>query len=87
MAAAPPGMYQVHLGGGNTACEANELAISLALRHYARDHKVAPGSLCVLGFQHSSHGRSTAALSASCHHANPSGLPAFPWPKADYPQL
>ena len=31
MVATPPGMVQVHLGGGNTATEANEMAMHAAL--------------------------------------------------------
>lgn len=43
--------------------------------------------LCVVGFNNSNHGSSTAALSFSSVDANPHGLPAFPWPKAEFPRL
>lgn len=33
---APQGMVQVHLGGGSTGAEANELAISAALTKFAK---------------------------------------------------
>jgi 4-aminobutyrate aminotransferase/(S)-3-amino-2-methylpropionate transaminase len=84
---APKGMVQVHLGGGNTGAEANELALAVALRHYAKTHNVGVGSLCVLGFDNSNHGQTTGTLSCSSVEANPDRLPAFPWPKAEYPQL
>lgn len=32
---APEGMTEVHFGGGSTGTEANELAVSVAMRHYA----------------------------------------------------
>lgn len=87
MPAAPKEMVQVHLGGGSTGAEANELALSAALRHFARDHSVDVGSLCVMGFDNSNHGQTTGTLSCSSTDANPDNLPAFPWPKAEYPQL
>ena len=87
MPAAPKGMVQVHLGGGNTATEANELALAVALKHYAKTHNTNVGSPCVLGFDNSNHGQSTGTLSCSSTDANPEKLPAFPWPKAEYPQL
>jgi len=43
--------------------------------------------LCVVGFNNAHHGSSTATLSVSSADANPHGLPAFPWPKAEFPQL
>lgn len=87
MPAAPRGMYQVHLGGGNTGAEANELAMSVALTQYSRTHGVDLGKLCVVGFDNSHHGSTTATLSCSSLAANPHGLPAFPWPKAQFPQI
>jgi 4-aminobutyrate aminotransferase / (S)-3-amino-2-methylpropionate transaminase len=56
MPAAPSGMVQVHLGGGSTGAEANELALAVALRHFAKAHNAEVGSLCVLGFDNSNHG-------------------------------
>jgi 4-aminobutyrate aminotransferase/(S)-3-amino-2-methylpropionate transaminase len=41
----------------------------------------------VLGFDNSHHGDSTACLSVSSADANPNNLPAFPWPRAPFPQL
>jgi 4-aminobutyrate aminotransferase/(S)-3-amino-2-methylpropionate transaminase len=84
---APKDMVQVHLGGGSTGAEANELAIAAAFTKYAQDHKVSVSGLQVLGFDNSNHGQTTATLSCSSTDANSEGLPAFPWPKADYPQL
>jgi 4-aminobutyrate aminotransferase-like enzyme len=72
MEAAPNGMNQVHLGGGSTGTEANELALSVAMRHYAKQHGVTDlGSLCVLGFNNGIHGNSTGTLSCSSVDANP----------------
>ena len=87
MGSAPKGLNQVHLGGGRTAAEANELAIAVALKHYAEDNNMSVGQLCVLGFDNSHHGSTTATLSCSSTQANVHGLPAFPWPKAEFPQL
>ena len=87
MPAAPFGLNQVHIGGGNTAAEANELAMSVALEHYSKAHNVALNKLCVVGFNNSYHGSTTATLSVSSADANCHGLPAFPWPKAEFPQL
>jgi len=56
MPVAPKEMYQVHLGGGSTGAEANELAIAAALDHYAKAHNTEVGNLCVLGFDNSNHG-------------------------------
>ena len=36
MLAAPQGLVQVHLGGGGSAAEANELAMAVALESFAR---------------------------------------------------
>ena len=38
MPAAPKGMVQVHLGGGSTGAEANELAVAAAFRHSSKVH-------------------------------------------------
>jgi len=84
---APEGMVQVHLGGGSTGAEANELAISAALTKFAKAKGTSVSGLSVLGFDNSNHGQTTATLSCSGPDANPEGLPAFPWPKGDYPQL
>jgi 4-aminobutyrate aminotransferase/(S)-3-amino-2-methylpropionate transaminase len=40
-----------------------------------------------LGFNNGFHGLTTATLSFSSVDANPNNLPAFPWPKAEFPQL
>lgn len=87
MGSAPKGQVQVHLGAGKTAAEANELAVAVALQHYAEDNNMTVGQLCVLGFDNAHHGSTTATLSFSATDANVAGLPAFPWPKAEYPQL
>jgi hypothetical protein len=42
---APKGMVQVHLGGGSTGAEANELAIAAAFMKYAEDHSVPVAGL------------------------------------------
>ena len=87
MPVAPKGMVQVHLGGGSTGAEANELALAVALKQYAKAHKIDVGKLCVMGFDNSNHGQTTGTLSCSSTDANPDKMPAFPWPKAEYPQL
>lgn len=38
MIGAPPGLNQVHLGAGGSATEANELAMTVALQHFSRQH-------------------------------------------------
>lgn len=54
---APPGMPQVHLGGGASANGANELALSVAIRHFAKDHGLESAhKVCALGFDNSQHG-------------------------------
>ena len=85
MKVAPEGMLQVHLGGGRSATEANELAMHKALNWYAKEHNRERDSLCVLGFNNSHHGSSTATLSASSPHSNPQNLPTYSWPIADFP--
>ena len=70
MAAAPNGLNQVHLGGGSTQNEANELAMSVALNHFAREHNTDVTNCYVLGFKNSHHGSSTACLSVSSAAAN-----------------
>jgi len=80
-------MTQVHLSGGNTSAEANELAMSVALTQFSADHGIDKSKLCVLGFDNSFHGSTTATLSCSSLDVNTNNLPAFPWPKAEFPQL
>jgi 4-aminobutyrate aminotransferase/(S)-3-amino-2-methylpropionate transaminase len=87
MPAAPNGLNQIHLGGGSTAAEANELAMTVALQNFSAQSGKAVKDLYVLGFDNSHHGSTTATLSVSGAAANPHKLPAFPWPKAPYPQL
>lgn len=82
---APPGMNQVHLGGGSSATEANELALTVALNHYAKEHNHTDmRTLSVLGFDNSYHGNSNLTLSCSSQDASPS-LPRMPWAKAAFP--
>jgi len=85
MPAAPKGLMQVHFGGGSSATEANESAIAVALTQYSKAHGKSVNKLCVVGFDNSHHGSSTATLSASSERANPNNLPAFSWPKAEFP--
>ena len=80
-------MTQVHLGGGNTAAEANELALSAALTQFSADQGIDLSKLSVLGFDNSFHGSTTATLSCSSPAVNSHNLPAFPWPKGEFPQL
>ncbi len=88
MPSAPLGQACVHLGAGSTGTEANELAVAVAMKHYAKTHGVdSMSKLCVVGFNNSNHGDSTAALSFSSVDANSKDLPAFPWPKAEFPKL
>lgn len=88
MPSAPPGLGQVHLGGGATGAEANELAAAVAMKKFAAKNGVASMSaLCVVGFDNSNHGTTTGTLSFSSAGANPDGLPAFPWPKAEFPKM
>lgn len=61
--------------------------MAAALKHFAKANNTTLGSLCVMGFDNSNHGQTTATLSCSSTEANPDKLPAFPWPKAEYPQL
>ena len=76
-------------GGGAAGTMANEWAVAVAMKHYARKHlgKETLDGLCAVGFNNSNHGYSTAALSFSSVEANPKGLPAFPWPKAEFPKM
>ena len=87
MKVAPEGMLQVHLGGGRSATEANELAMHSALNWFSKEHNADRDSLSVLGFSNSHHGNSTATLSASSPDSNPHSLPTYGWPIADFPQL
>lgn len=90
MKAAPAGCTQVFFTGGQTGADANEAALSTAIKHHAmangnNEHNV--GQLVAIGFDNSNHGQTTGCLSVSSADANPNKLPAFPWPKAEYPQL
>jgi acetylornithine/succinyldiaminopimelate/putrescine aminotransferase len=85
MTVAPKGMLQVHLGGGRSATEANELAMNSALTWFSKEHKKEKESLSVLGFSNAHHGTSTPTLSASSLASNPNNLPTFGWPTADFP--
>ena len=87
MPAAPKGMVQVHLGGGSTGAEANELAVAAAFRESSKRTGLPVNKLVAVGFDNSNHGSTTGTLSFSSNEANPNGLPAFPWPKAPFPQL
>jgi len=82
MPAAPRGMVQVHLGGGSTGAEANELAVAAAFKHSSKVHGLPINKLVAVGFDNSHAGNTTGTLSFSSTAANPNGLPAFPWPKA-----
>lgn len=44
MPTAPPGLGQVHLGGGATAAEANELAAAVAMKKFAARNGVGAAS-------------------------------------------
>mgnify|MGYP001036353150 FL=1 len=87
MPAAPKGMVQVHLGGGSDGAEANELAVAAAFRHTNKVHGTPFNKIVAVGFDNSHAGNTTGSLSFSATAANPNGLPAFPWPKAQFPQL
>lgn len=88
MPCAPPGMTQVYFGAGTSCTMANETCVAAAMQHYAKAHGVdSMSKLCVVGFNNSNHGHSTAALSFSSVDANPHNLPAFPWPKAEFPKM
>lgn len=87
MPTAPQHMTQVHLGGGSSAAEANELAMTVALSHFCKKHNKDMSEVFVLGTTHSHHGNTTATLSVSDSSANPHKLPAFPWPKIPFPSL
>jgi 4-aminobutyrate aminotransferase-like enzyme len=57
MTSAPKSGAHVHLGGGSTGTEANELAVAVAMKHYAKAHGVdSMSKLCVVGFNNSNHG-------------------------------
>ena len=57
MQAAPQNMKQVHLGGGQSREEANELAISVALKQYMKKNGVEDRKqVTVLGFNNANHG-------------------------------
>lgn len=90
MKVAPAGCTQVFFSGGQTGADANEAAIATAFKHHAMANGIAEcdiGQLVAIGFDNSNHGQTTGCLSVSSADANPNKLPAFPWPKAEYPQL
>ena len=88
MPAAPKGLSQVNLGGGQTSAEANELAIAAALKAFAAVHNISDlSTVCVAAFDNANHGSTTGTLSVSSPEVNSHGLPAFPWPKLAFPQL
>lgn len=88
MKVTPPGCTQFFVSGGQTGADANEAALATALRHHAMTHGIEDMSqLVAIGFDNSNHGQTTGCLSVSSADANPNKLPAFPWPKAEYPQL
>ena len=62
------------------------MAMSVAMRHYANKHNITqPGSMCIVGFDNALHGRTSATLSVSSLDANPDKLPAYDWPRAEFP--
>lgn len=83
--AAPKGMVQLNLAGGNTQSEANEAAVAVAFQKYAKENNVAVNKLVAVSFEKSNHGNTTGALSFSSKEANFNNAPAFPWPKAEIP--
>lgn len=85
--AAPRGMVQVHLAGGNTQSEANEAAVAVAFQKFAKENEVSVNKLVAVGFEGSRHGTTTGALSFSSVEANTYKSPAFPWPKAEFPKM
>jgi 4-aminobutyrate aminotransferase/(S)-3-amino-2-methylpropionate transaminase len=85
---APLGQTFVHFAEGSTATDANELAASVAMKHYAKAHGIEDmGKVSVVGFNNSHHGDSTTTLSFSSDDANPEGKTAFPWPRAEFPKM
>ena len=88
MAFAPIGQTYVHFASGSTITDANDLAVSVAMKNYAKAHGIEDmGKLSVVGFNNSNHGTSTTTMSFSSDDANPEGLPAFPWPRAEFPKM
>lgn len=59
--------------------------MAAAFRHSSRVHDLPVNKLVAVGFDNSNHGNTTGALSFSSKEANVNGLPAFPWPKAQFP--
>lgn len=85
---APLGQTCVHFAAGSTATDANELAASVTMKHYAKQHGIEDmGKVSVVGFNNSHHGDSTTTLSFSSDDANPEGKTAFPWPRAEFPKM
>lgn len=85
---APIGQTYVHFASGSTITDANDLAVSVAMKNYAKAHGIEDmGKLSVVGFNNSNHGTSTTTMSFSSDDANPEGLPAFPWPRAEFPKM
>ena len=85
MQAAPEGLTEVYLTDG-LGTLANETAIKLALLKYQEWHG-DNDNLSVLGFQHSVHGRSLGATSASGTSKVRSSQPTYDWPTASLPNL
>lgn len=56
--------------------------MNAALNFYAKRHNVDRESLCVMGFDNSAHGNSTATMSVSSTWVNPNNKPTFDWPVA-----
>lgn len=86
MPVAPQGTGSVFLANGSIT-QANEIAISTALWHYAQKHSKDLSSLQVLGFENGSHGQSVATLSCSDKAINKFNLPTYDWPVAPWPKL
>lgn len=86
MPVAPKGMHNIFLADGSTT-NANEIAITNAMMHYAKKHRKDFSSLQVLGFEHGSHGQSVATLSCSDKAVNRHNLPTYNWPIAPWPKL
>ena len=88
MPTAPIGQTYVHFASGDSETHANELAVSIAMKHYAKAHGIDDMSkLSVVGFNNANHGTSTTTLSFSSDDANTSGEPTFSWPRAEFPKM
>lgn len=55
----------IHLGDGSSTTEANELAMSVALSHFAKKNGKQADNCFVLGFDKGHHGDSEACLRVS----------------------